>query len=195
MGKTESGAIWLDPLRTSPYAFHQYWMNVADEDAGKCLRFLTELEQSEVEQLDASRAAEPQKRASQQRLADELTTLVHGKEGLAAAERAKNIFFGGDLDGYTDADFEQIKSDVPCITISQTALQGEGMGLLDAMVETGLSKSKGEARRTVQQGGAYINNQRCGEIDRRLTADDLASPSVMVLRSGKKKYALLTVEA
>ncbi len=195
MGKTESGAIWLDPTRTSPYAFHQYWMNVADEDAGKCLRFLTELEQATIEELDASRQTEPQARASQKRLADALTTLVHGKSGLESAERAKNIFFGGDLDGYTDADFDQIAADVPCVTLARAELQEDGIGLLDGMVKTGLSKSKGEARRTLQQGGAYINNVRCEDVDRRLTEADLASETVLVLRSGKKKYALIKTEA
>ena len=98
MGKTEKGAIWLSRERTSPYAFYQYWINVADADAPMCLRFLTELSRDEIESLDASRATEPHLRTSQRRLAEHLTQLVHGDDGLAAAQRATNIFFGAEIE-------------------------------------------------------------------------------------------------
>ncbi|PHS10698.1 MAG: tyrosine--tRNA ligase [Blastopirellula sp.] len=191
MGKTESGAIWLSPERTSPYAFYQYWINVADEDAGKCLRFLTELNQEEIEALDKAREEEAYKRESQRRLAEELTGMIHGPEGLASAQRATKIFFGEEIDNLSDSQLVEIFADVSSKDISKERLSGEGLNLMDAFVEAGLSKSKGEARRTVQQGGAYINNRRRESIDERLTAEDLASETVMVLRSGKKKYALL----
>ena len=191
MGKTESGAVWLSPARTSPYAFYQYWINVDDVDAGKCLRFLTDLEQAEVESLDAARAADPGKRESQRRLAEELTRLIHGDEGLAAAERATAIFFGAEIKELSDAQLGEIFADVPSQELSRGRLQGEGLNIVDALVEAGLGKSKGEARRIVEQGGAYVNNRRIEGIDRQLGPADLASESVMVLRSGKKKYALL----
>ena len=191
MGKTESGALWLSSKRTSPYAFYQYWINVDDADAGKCLRFLTDLEQAEVESLDAARAADPGKRESQRRLAEELTRLIHGKEGLVAAERATAIFFGAEIKALSDAQLGEIFADVPSKELSTALLQGEGLNIVDALVEAGLGKSKGEARRIVEQGGAYVNNRRIEGLGTQLVPADLASESVMVLRSGKKKYALL----
>jgi len=190
MGKTESGAVWLSPERTSPYAFYQYWINVADADAGTCLRFLTELPHEEIERLDRSREDEPHRRESQKALAVELTRLVHGDAGLAKAQKATEVFFGAAIDDLTDAELGEIFVDVP----SAQATRGElaaGLGLIDAMVRVGLAKSNGEARRTIGQGGAYVNNRRRGEDDATLTTADLASETTIVLRSGKRKYALL----
>jgi tyrosyl-tRNA synthetase len=191
MGKTESGAVWLSAERTSPYAFYQYWINVDDADAGKCLRFLTELEQQDVESLDASRAADPGKRESQKRLAEEVTRLIHGETGLAAARRATDIFFGAEIGELSDKQLGEIFADVPSKELARAQLAGEELSIVDALVEAGLAKSKGDARRTVEQGGAYVNNRRVESIERTLTAADLASETVLVLRSGKKKYALL----
>lgn len=191
MGKTESGAVWLSAERTSPYAFYQYWINVDDADAGKCLRFLTELEREEVESLDASRAADPGKRESQKRLAEELTKLIHGDAGLASAQRATEIFFGAEIGDLSDKQLGEIFADVPSKDLPKSNLLTESLTIVDALVEAGLAKSKGDARRTVEQGGAYVNNRRVETIERKLAASDLASETVMVLRSGKKKYALL----
>ncbi len=191
MGKTETGTVWLDANRTSPYEFYQYWMNTADEDTGKCLRYLTELSREEIEALDQSRAEEAHRRESQKRLAEEITQLVHGGEGLATARKATAAFFGGELHDLNDSQLVEIFKDVPSKQLSPDALTGEGLGLIDAFVEAGLSKSKGEARRTIQQGGAYVNNTRRESIDEQLTAADMASETVIVLRSGKKKFALL----
>jgi tyrosyl-tRNA synthetase len=193
MGKTEKGAVYLSAARTSPYAFYQYWINVADADTGGALRFLTELSHEEIETLDASRASEPQKRDSQKRLADELTRLVHGEEGLAAARKATDIFFGAEIEKLTDAQLGEIFADVPSVTLPRDRLAGDGLPLVDALVEAGLAKSKGEARRTIEQGGAYVNNRPRDDVNTKLTATDLASESVLVLRSGKKKYALVRV--
>lgn len=194
MGKTEQGTVWLSADRTSPYAFYQYWYNVADEDAGKCLRFLTELDPEEIESLDKSRQDEPNRRRSQIRLAEELTQLLHGESGLAAAQRATNVFFGAEIENLNDAQLVEIFADVPSRQLPKDQLAGEGLLLIDAMFEAGLAKSKGEARRTIQQGGAYVNNRRRSDLEERLTLDDLASESVTVLRSGKKRYALLRFE-
>ncbi|HEY2893220.1 MAG TPA: tyrosine--tRNA ligase, partial [Pirellulales bacterium] len=191
MGKTESGTVWLSPARTSPYAFYQYWINIDDADAGKCLRFLTELSREEIEALDASRATDPGKRESQRRLAEELTRLIHGPSGLDAARRATEIFFGAEIDGLSQAQLEEIFADVPSRQLSWSRLQGDGLNVVDALVEGGLAKSKGDARRTVEQGGAYVNNRRIEGLDTQLGRGHLASESVMILRSGKKKYALL----
>jgi tyrosyl-tRNA synthetase len=191
MGKTERGTVWLSAEKTSPYLFYQYWLNVADEDAGRCLRFLTELSHEEIEALDRARAEAPQARDSQRRLAEELTRLVHGEDGFAAAQRATEIFFGAEIADLDDSQLVEIFADVPSKEIPRERLAGEGLGILDAFCEAGLAKSKGEARRTVEQGGAYVNNRRREGHDARLTAADLASETVMVLRSGRKKYALL----
>jgi len=192
MGKSESGALWLSAERTSPYAFYQYWINVDDADAGVCLRFLTELPHEEIVALDAARLADPAKRASQTRLAEELTRLVHGDAGLDGARRATAIFFGAEIAALDDAALRQIFADVPSKEVPRDRLNA-GIPLLDALVEVGLVASKGDARRTVQQGGAYINNRGVTAADYALTAKDLASETVIVLRSGKKKYALLRI--
>jgi tyrosyl-tRNA synthetase len=195
MGKTESGSVWLSSQRTSPYAFYQYWINVADEDAGPCLRFLTELSQEEVEVLDGARREHPHQRESQKRLAQELTKMVHGESGLLAAQRATEIFFGAEIHDLNDAQLEEIFRDVPSKDLPRGRLTGAGLPLIEALQEAGLAKSKGEARRTIQQGGAYVNNRRQNDINECLTAKHLASETVMVLRSGKKRYALLRFEA
>jgi tyrosyl-tRNA synthetase len=192
MGKTETGTLWLSPTRTSPYQFYQYWIRVEDSDVSKCLRMLTTLPHDEIESLDAAREADAAKRDSQRRLAEELTRLVHGDDGLSAARRATEIFYGAEISELNDAQLTQIFADVPSQQLDRNILSTEG-GLLivDALVAAGLAKSKGDARRTVQQGGAYVNNRRIDSVDARLTSSDLASETVMVLRSGKKNYALL----
>ena len=191
MGKTESGAVWLSAERTSPYQFYQYWINVDDADTGGCLRMLTELSHEEIESLDASRESDPGKRESQRRLAEELTKLVHGNEGLATAQKATEIFFGAEINELSDEQLGQIFADVPSKELPRGRLDDGSMTIIDALVEAGLAKSKGEARRTIGQGGAYVNNRRVESIETSLSAEHLASETVVVLRSGKKKYALL----
>jgi tyrosyl-tRNA synthetase len=191
MGKTESGTVWLSAERTSPYQLYQYLINVADADAGMCLRFLTELSHDEIESLDAARAAGPAKRESQRRLAEELTRLVHGEAGLAAAQRATDVFFGAEISELSDRQLGEIFADVPSKELPRARLAGDGLSIIDALVESGLAKNKSDARRTIEQGGAYVNNRRADSLDVKLSSKDLASETVIVLRSGKKKYALL----
>jgi|TARA_B100000809_G_scaffold265405_2_gene324139 tyrosyl-tRNA synthetase len=191
MGKTESGAIWLSAERTSPYKFYQYWINVADDDAGGCLRTLTELPLEKIDELDRSRQEEPQKRESQRALAEHLTLLVHGSEGLSSATQASEILFGEEISDLDDAQLLDVFSDVPSLEVSADQLASGNLLMVDLLVETGLCQSKGEARRSIEQGGAYINNKRVEAMDRALTHADMASDSVIVVRRGKKKYALL----
>ena len=191
MGKTESGAIWLSAERTSPYKFYQYWINVADDDAGGCLRTLTELPLEKIDELDRSRQEEPQKRESQRALAEHLTLLVHGSEGLSSATQASEILFGEEISDLDDAQLLDVFSDVPSLEVSADQLSSGNLLMVDLLVETGLCQSKGEARRSIEQGGAYINNKRVEAMDRALTHADMASDSVIVVRRGKKKYALL----
>jgi len=190
MGKTAAGAIWLDPRRTSPYRFYQYWFNLDDEDAGRCLSRLTELSLEEIRGLDEARRANPATRDSQKRLAAELTRLVHGDEGLAAARQATDVFFGAEIANLDDAALAEIFADVPSGHFPRATLDGAGLSLVDALEATGLAASKGAARRTIEQGGAYVNNRRINEASYRLTARDLAGTTTLVLRSGKKSYAV-----
>lgn len=191
MGKTESGALWLSPEKTSPYDFYQYWINVSDEDVGRCLRMLTELSREDIQQLDAARQERPHERDSQKRLAKELTRLVHDSDGLAAAEKATSILFGAEIQDVTDSQLAAIFADVPSKTIPRDCLDDEGYELIEALVEAQLVKSRGEARRSIQQGGVYVNNRRVDSIDRRLTHQDLATETTVVIRLGRKRYALL----
>ncbi len=191
MGKTESGALWLDPVKTSPYQFYQYWINLEDASVDACLRYFTDLDRDEIESLVAQHMADPSQRQGQRRLAQELTRLVHGQEGLAAAERATAMLFGAEIDQLTDAELAEIFADVPSRHLPAERLRGEGLLLIDALCESGLARNKSEARRIIQQGGAYVNNRRVDRLDARLQPRDLASQSMLVLRAGKKKYALL----
>jgi tyrosyl-tRNA synthetase len=190
MGKSESGAVWLSAEKTSPYQFYQYLINVADADVGKCLRFFTDLNREEIDSLLAEHAADAGRRAAQRRLAGELTKLVHGDEGLRTAERATEIFFGAEIGELSDSQLAAIFADVPSKQLPRDRLAA-GLPIIDALVESGLAKSKGDARRTVTQGGAYVNNRRIENVETILDTTHLAGESVMVLRSGKKNYALL----
>ncbi len=195
MGKTDQGAIWLDAERTSPYAFYQYWINVADSDVLRCIAFLTEIERAEYETLAQQVEEEPGRRTAQRRLAEWMTELVHGEAGLAAAQRASEMLFGGEIDQLHDAELNEIFADVPSQQVDRDALEGEGMWIVDALRQTKLAGSSSEARRTIQEGGAYINNRRVTDVQYRLQPHDLASESVIVLRKGKRKYALLRFSA
>jgi len=190
MGKTASGAIWLDPRRTSPYRFYQYWINLDDDDAGRCLARLTPLSLAELADLDAKRAANPAARDSQKRLAEELTRLVHDDAGLSAARQATEIFFGAEISQLDDGQLAEIFADVPSREFARSALDGEGLQLLEALTDTGLAQSRAAARRTIEQGGAYVNNRRISDVAYRLTPKDLAGVATLVLRSGKKSYAV-----
>ncbi|RLS28806.1 MAG: tyrosine--tRNA ligase [Planctomycetota bacterium] len=191
MGKTAAGAVWLDPKRTSPYRFYQYWINLEDEDAGRCLRRLTETTPAEWDALETSRRESPAARETQKRLAEELTRLVHGDDGLTAARQATAIFFGAEIGGLDDDQLAEIFADVPSCEFPRSSLDGEGLPLIDALVKTQLAATNTKARQTIAQGGAYVNNRRIGDVAHRLSGADLAGGSTLVLRSGKKSYAVV----
>ena len=201
MGKTESGTLWLDPNRTPPYQFYQYWINLDDADVEKTLKIFTDLSQQEIAEVMSQHRTDPGKRIAQRRLSDELTRLVHGEAGLSTAQKATEIFFCGEIvsrgavsrsacGAIDDATLCSIFADVPSKELPKDRLS-QGLTLIDALVESGLASSKNEARRTIQQGGAYVNNRPMNDVDTVLTAEHLASESVLVLRTGKKRYALL----
>lgn len=191
MGKTESGTVWLDSNRTSPYQLYQYFINVADADVLLALRFLSDVDEAEYRSLEGGMSTQPG--VAQRRLAQSVTKLVHGEAGLASAVRASEYLFGGEIDRLSDQELLSIFADVPSQTVSRDLLT-QGLSIVDALVSAALSKSKGEARRLVESGGVYINNRRCESVDRVLSVNDLASESVIVLRTGKKKYSLLRFE-
>jgi tyrosyl-tRNA synthetase len=190
MGKTAAGAIWLDPKRTSPYAFYQYWINLDDDDAGRCLARLTDLAVDDLAGYAEKRTANPAARETQKRLAEELTRVVHGDAGLTTARQATEIFFGAEIQDLDDSTLVEIFADVPSHEFPRASLEGEGLPLIEALEATGLTASRGAARRTIEQGGGYVNNRRVADATYRLTARDLAGSSTLVLRSGKKSYAL-----
>ncbi|MBX7259306.1 MAG: tyrosine--tRNA ligase [Candidatus Hydrogenedentes bacterium] len=189
-GKTEAGAVWLDPKRTSPYKFYQFWINQADADTSRLLRLFTFLSREEVEGLDGELREAPEKRTAQRRLAEEVTRLVHGDDALNQAVHASQAMFGGSLSGLDDATLEDIFSEVPSSDVPRDALSANRL-LLDVLVESAVVKSKGEGKRLVQNGGLYLNNERVTQEDARLSADSLCGERIAVIRSGKKNYHLL----
>jgi tyrosyl-tRNA synthetase len=195
MGKTERGAVWLDSEKTSPYAFYQYFINVADEDVSRGLRFLTDLSHEEILDLERCVKESPQERAAQKRLAENLTELVHGNHGLARARQATEVFFSGaSIENFSDRELLDLFVDVPSAAFPQPMWETQSVSLIEGLCATGLAKSKGEARRSIEQGAIAINNRRVDQVDRMLGRSDLASESVAVIRSGKKRYALLKME-
>ncbi len=190
MGKTEKGAIWLDASRTSPYAFYQYWINVADSDVMMCLRFLTEIDELEMRGLVNSLATEPEKRQAQKTLAKWLTEFIHGRAGLESAERATQILFGAEIENLDDRQLCEIFADVPSCELPRAVLES-GLPIIDALLHVKFATSKGEARRSLQGGAVAVNNKRVNSVDQILSISDLAGESVLVLRSGKKNYALM----
>jgi tyrosyl-tRNA synthetase len=182
---TGGGSLWLDPELTSPYAFFQYWINVDDRDAGAYLRYFTFLSREEIEELDRATGERPQARAAQRRLAQELTTLVHGPEETERVEAASRALFGqgelGELDAGTLA---AALAETP-----HARVEGDVPSVADLLALTGLDASKSAARRTVAEGGAYVNNRRASYPDEVPGADDLLHGRWLVLRKGKRSLA------
>jgi tyrosyl-tRNA synthetase len=186
-GKTEGGALWLDPDMMSPYAFHQFWLNVEDEKVGELLRIFTFLPREEIEALEARHADKPFLREGQKTLADHVTTLVHGAEETEQAKAAAAALFGGgDLAALAPTTLAAALREAGAVQVSRA----DGLpAVVDLLVETGLAKSKGEARRTVSEGGAYLNNTRVEDPEATVREADLIGDGWLVLRRGKKSFA------
>ena len=184
-GKTDGGALWLDPELLSPYAFHQFWLNVEDDKVPEMLRVFTFLSREEIEALEEQTREKPFLRAGQKALADEVTTLVHGaQETEHAKAAAAALFGGGDLTTLSTATLGAALTEAGVAEVS-----GELPSVLDLFVEAGLAQSKGDARRTIGEGGAYLNNARVEDPDRVPSAADLIGGEWLVLRRGKKRFA------
>ena len=187
-GKTESGAIWLDAKKTSPYAFYQFWLNTADADVYKFLRYFTFLSVAELDAIEAADKASGQKPEAQRVLAEQATELVHGKAALEAAQRISHSLFSGNLETLTESDFEQLAQDgVPGV-----ALEKSTTGLIDVLVAAGLAKSKSEARGFLQSGSVTVNGQKIDALDHQIVDAERRFGRFTLLRRGKKNYALVS---
>ena len=192
-GKTARGAVWLDPERTSPYEFYQYWVRREDADVADLLRKFTFVPLDELQELiDAVERGENRGEA-QRRLAYEVTWLAHGQDEADKAVRASRMLFGEKIEGLSDRDLEAVFAEVPSSTIDRARLDA-GVNIVDLLAEVGLQKSKGAARRLVEQGGAYVNNERIAGIDTAVTIEHLTSETKLVLRAGRKNYHVLGVD-
>ncbi|NUO41104.1 MAG: tyrosine--tRNA ligase [Streptomyces sp.] len=187
-GKTEGGAIWLDPEMTTPYAFYQFWLNVDDRDISTYLRILSFRSRAELEELEKQTEERPQARAAQRALAEELTTLVHGADQTAAVIAASKALFGqGELAELDERTLAAALSEVPHVQV------GELGPVVDLFAEVGLVASKSAARRTVKEGGAYVNNVKVPAEDSVPVREDLLHGRWLVLRRGKKNLAAVEV--
>jgi len=190
-GKSEGGNVWLDPARTSPYEFFQFWLRVGDADAGRYLRLFTWLDRARIEELEAAQAEHPERREAQRELARQVTAAVHGPAAAEAAEQAAAALFGGELGGLDEPTLLEVFSEAPATSRSLSDLDGGGLGLAELLVEAGLVASKSAARTAVGQGGVYVNNRREADVERRLVPSDLLVGSYLVLRRGKRSYHLV----
>jgi tyrosyl-tRNA synthetase len=191
-GKTVAGAIWLDPSRTSVYKFYQFWIRTDDRDVIRYLKYFTLLGQEEIAALETQHLQNPAARDAHKALAQAVTNLVHSAAATAEAMRASDILFGGELAGVSESTFNEIVGEVPTKEIAKEKLAGPGMPLVEALVLSGLSPSRGQARKDLEGGGVYINNIRETNSLRALTSQDLLFCKHLLLRKGKRNYVVLT---
>ena len=188
-GKTESGAVWLTRERTSPYAYYQFWLNTADADAGRFLRTFTLLPRDEIERLERQITENPAQREAQRTLAREATALLHGAGEAAQAEAAGRALFSGDVRGLSAELLDEVLSGAPATVASRESLVG-GIVVLDLLVQTGLAKSKREARQFLESGSVSVNGAKA-DLDRSIGTDDLLHGRVIALRRGKKNWHVI----
>ena len=194
IGKTTSGALWLDPNRTSPFAFYQYWINVPDVEAQKYLRFFTELPQDEILAIESAHTADPSRRTAQRKLASLMTEKVHGITERENAEKATAALFNkaaalSDLDEKT---LLELVKEAPSSTFDPSRLAGEGLGIVELLTEASkLWPSKGEAKRSIQGGSANLNNIRITDLQKKVTKSELLHGKYLLLKKGKKDYHLI----
>ncbi|MGY0694773.1 tyrosine--tRNA ligase [Virgibacillus sp. FSP13] len=185
-GKTAGGAIWLDPEKTTPYEFYQFWINTDDRDVIKFLHYFTFLEQDEMDQLQEEVENHPEKRLAQKRLAEEVTRMVHSQEALDQAQKISASLFSGDVKQLSADDIEQGFKDVPTYELGK-----EEIGLIDLLVNASISPSKRQAREDIKNGAIYINGERNQDLQYTITSDDRIEDKFTIIRRGKKKYFLI----
>ncbi|MEN6522265.1 MAG: tyrosine--tRNA ligase [Anaerolineaceae bacterium] len=191
-GKSESGSVWLDPEKTSPYRLYQFWMNTDDKDVINYLRYFTFNDSLTIANLEVKVNEKPEEREAQRKLAKDMTLLVHGETALARAEQASQALFGGEISGLSAAEISDIFSDVPSFEMPKNALEG-GIPLVDLLVNASVVKSKGEARRSLQEGGIYLNNHRANDANQSVNSADMLEGQFIILRKGKKNYTLVKI--
>ncbi len=191
-GKTEAGAVWLDAELTSPYKFFQFWINVDDRDVGRFLRFFTLLPRRTIEQLDGETAGQPERRAAQQALAQEVTARVHGEAAARVAAEVSALLFGkGDPKALSLEALQALADEVPFARVS---FDGAGIDVLELFASAKLVASKGAARRLLEQGGLYVNGDRLSAADQTLGRERLLPGGHLLLRKGARDYALVRVD-
>jgi tyrosyl-tRNA synthetase len=193
-GKSAAGAVWLDSKKTSVYRFYQFWIRSDDRDVLRYLNFFTFLGREEIQALAEQHTARPESRAAHKTLAAAMTDLVHGSAATAEAVRASEILFGGELEGIAESTFNEIVGEVPTRQMDRTALEGAGAPLPEVLVASGLSPSKGQARKDVEGGGVYVNNVRQSSPQRAVTSNDLLFGRHLLLRKGKRNYTVISVK-
>src|SRR5690606_2688388 len=187
-GKTEAGTVWLDAERTSPFRFYQFWLNADDRDAEHWLKAFTFLPLEEIGEVMAAQAANPAARAAQRRLAEEVTALVHGADGLARADRATAGLLGRrPAQDLPAAELLEVSPDVTSTELPRARFEGDGMRIVELLDESGLASSRGDARRLVAGGGVYLNGERVADVERRVTLADAIDGAVVLLRKGRKE--------
>jgi tyrosyl-tRNA synthetase len=191
-GKTEAGAVWLDPARTSPYRFYQFWINTDDRDVRQMLRFFTLLERAEIERLDREAEKKPEAREAQRTLARDVTTRVHGEGALRAAEEVSQLLFGkGDPRALSPEALAQLEQEIPTFRL-ENGDPRDVSALIDAVSagKDALFKSKSEAKRAIEQGGLYLNGERVA-ANRELSRGDMLHGRYLLVRKGSRSYALV----
>lgn len=192
-GKSDGASVWLDPELTSPFRFYQYWFNVEDADVIRYLKFFSLIDVEEIEGLEQAVAEAAHKREAQTALAEDVTQRLHGETGLDAARRATAALFSGDITGLGSTEIEDVFADVPSTTVAATTLSGSDTSIVDLLVLTEVASSRGDARRSVEGGGIYMNNVRVEDTARSVTMDDTIEGRFILLRKGKKSYHLVAV--
>ncbi len=192
-GKTEAGAVWLDPALTSDFRFYQFWLNTDDRDTVKYLKFFTFLEEDRVAALAAELESAPEKRVAQRELAREVTRLVRGDEALARAERASAILFGGSLADAKADDVLEVFADVPSTEVEAGRFAEPGLAIAELLALTGLAASKGEAARAIKGGGIYLNDGRITDERGRVTLGQAIDGRLLVLRKGQRNRHVVKI--
>ena len=193
-GKTEAGTVWLDPDRTSPFRFYQFWLNTDDKDSARYLKFFTFLDHAVIQELMHGIETAPEKREAQRVLAREVTKLVHGQDQLERAERTSTVLFGEDITTLPVADLLDVFGDAPSTDLARAEAEGDGVALVDLLVRAGLAPSKGEARRLVQSGGVYVNNRRQADVAARVRVAEAIGGQLFVLRRGQRQQHIVRVQ-
>jgi tyrosyl-tRNA synthetase len=194
-GKSVEGAIWLDPKKTSAYKFYQFWINTADADVIRYLKYFSmQRPKEEIYELAKKHEQNPGAREAHRALATEMTHLIHGEEGMMNTQIASEVLFGGSIDLLKEDCFDEIIGEVPTKEIEKSKLDGVGISLVELLVRAGLCPSKGQARKDLEGGGVYINNVREANIARAVTTNDLLFGKHILLRKGKKNYVVVTAK-